>query len=65
MTFTGSTSSIRIPHGIAPINGPKNGMRFVTPQTTASSMGYGIPITRQPIAIATKIISASTRLDIT
>ena len=30
------------PLGMAPINGPKNGMMFVTPTTTLMSIAYGM-----------------------
>ena len=44
---------IRNPLGIAPINGPKNGMIFVTPTITAIRCGYGRP--RISMAIKHKI----------
>ena len=37
----GLTSRIRKADGIAPRNGPKNGMMFVTPTTTLTSGVYG------------------------
>ena len=40
--FVGDTNSIIIPDGIAPINGPKNGIIFVTPIITDINKVYGI-----------------------
>ena len=40
--LTGSTKSIKAADGIAPMNGPKYGMIFVTPTITATISGYGI-----------------------
>ena len=45
----GSTSSISSAEGIAPINGPKNGMMFVTPTMTEISSAYGIFSITQPM----------------
>ena len=38
----GLVSRIRTKDGIAPINGPKNGITFVTPTMTETSIVYGI-----------------------
>ena len=38
----GSANTIRTALGIAPINGPKNGIIFVTPTITLTSNVYGI-----------------------
>ena len=44
----GSTSKMSSADGIAPINGPKNGMTFVTPTMTDMSSAYGIFSITQP-----------------
>ena len=45
----GSTSRTSSADGTAPINGPKNGMIFVTPTMTEISSAYGILSIAQPI----------------
>ena len=47
--FSGSTSRISNALGTAPINGPKNGITFVTPTMTLTSSAYGMFSSAQPI----------------
>ena len=39
--WSGSMIKMRKMHGMAPMNGPKNGMMFVTPMMVEMSAGYG------------------------
>ena len=58
------TSTIRINRalGIAPRYGPKNGITFVTPTITLTSIAYGVPINVVPIKHNNPIIIESSTL---
>ena len=62
--FIGSTIKINIAVGIAPINGPKYGITFVTPTNTLTKSAYGILNILTPIKHNIPIIAESIILPI-
>ena len=57
--WIGSCNNIRIADGIAPINGPKNGITLVTPTITLTKSVYGIFMRDNPMQHITPIIMES------
>ena len=60
--FPGLIRRIKNALGMAPINGPKNGMILVTPTKTLTNRGYGIFKMETPIKQRTPIIRESISL---
>ena len=57
--WIGSIIKINKRQGIAPKNGPKNGIIFVTPTMTLTSSAWGVPIKVVPIKQRQPIIAES------
>ena len=55
----GDSIKIKIADGMAPINGPKNGMILVTPMITLIKAVFGIPKMEQTMAQMTPMIALS------